>query len=228
MGDAVLPAAGALWLGIVTSISPCPLAANIAAVSYIGKDVEDSRRVLWSGLLYALGRSIAYVGLGVLLVESFVRAPALSLFLSKYLNVVLGPLLVLVGMVLLGLLQWAGGGGLGAAAAERARRFGLLGALLLGVLFALSFCPVSAGFFFGGLVPLAVKHDASILLSTLYGLGTAIPVIIFAVLLAVGARSLGTALRKAAAVGSWARSVTGFVFILVGVYLSLVHIYEVV
>ena len=90
MGEAVALAAGALWLGIVTSISPCPLATNIAAISFIGRDVESPRRVFTSGLLYTLGRAIAYVGLGVLLVEGLVRAFALSRFLNNYLNVALG------------------------------------------------------------------------------------------------------------------------------------------
>ncbi len=131
-------------------------------------------------------------------------------------------------MVLLGLLGWAGGGGLGAKVAERAQRLGMLGAVLIGFLFALSFCPVSAGFFFGGLIPLAVKHGSSVLLPTLYGVGTALPVIGFAVLIATGAGSLGKAFQKASVVGAWARRATGGVFILVGIYLSLVYVYEVV
>jgi len=100
----------ALWLGILTSISPCPLATNIAAITYIGRDVNSARRVFSMGALYALGRSLSYVVLGVILVGSLVNAPGLSQFLQKYMNLALGPLMVLAGMVLLGMIEIGGSG----------------------------------------------------------------------------------------------------------------------
>ena len=89
-----------MWLGILTSISPCPLATNIAAISYIARRVDSPRHVLASGALYTLGRTISYVALGVLLVYSLVSAPVVSHVLQKYIGKIIGPLLVIVGMFL--------------------------------------------------------------------------------------------------------------------------------
>ncbi|MDJ0523135.1 MAG: aromatic aminobenezylarsenical efflux permease ArsG family transporter [Planctomycetota bacterium] len=216
----------AVWLGILTSISPCPLASNIAAISYIGRDVQSTKRVFLMGLLYALGRSIVYVALAAVLVGSLVGAPGLSQFLQKYINMALGPVLVLAGMILLGLLELGGSGRVvGEGLQRRVRSWGLFGALALGVVFALSFCPVSAGLFFVSLVPIAVKEGSPVLLPLVYGVGTALPVIGFALGVATGARWLGAAYNRTTAFARGARVVTGLVFVVVGVYLSLIYVY---
>ena len=116
---------------------------------------------------------------------------------------------------------------LSAGLQARARSWGSLGAVLLGAVFALSFCPLSAGLFFVSLIPLAVKQGSGVLLPLVYGVGTAIPVIAFAVVIALGARSLGTAFQKTTAFALWARRVTGGVFVAVGIYMTLVYVYEV-
>ena len=228
MGDLVFPAVTAFWLGILTSVSPCPLATNIAAISYIAKGIEHPRFVLSSGGLYALGRTITYVALGVLLVESLQSTPYISNFLQKYMNKILGPLLVVVGMFLLDLIRpgWSGSG-MGSKVGRRAGSMGSWGAGCLGILFALSFCPVSAALFFGTLVPLAVQNDSSLLLPSLYGIGTAVPVAGFAVVLAVSARSLAVVYSNVALVERWARRVTGVIFVGVGIYLTLVYVFDV-
>lgn len=228
MGELPALIATAAWLGILTAISPCPLATNVAAISYIGRDLTRPPQVFLAGLLYALGRSLAYIALGVLLVGSLVSAPGLSQFLQKYMNMVLGPLLVLAGMILLDLIELGGGpGGFGARFQERVARLGPLGAILLGIVFALSFCPLSAGLFFVSLVPLAVKQGSGVLLPLVYGVGTALPVIGFAGIVATGAQSLGTTFQKTTVVARWAKRATGVIFVLVGVYLALVYVYEV-
>lgn len=228
MGELPALVATAVWLGILTSISPCPLATNVAAISYIGRDLTRPPRVFLAGLLYAVGRSLAYVGLGVLLVGSLVSAPGVSQFLQKYMNLALGPLLVLAGMMLLDLIELGGGpGGLGVRLQQRIAGLGPLGAVLLGVVFALSFCPLSAGIFFVSLVPLAVKQGSGVLLPLVYGLGTAVPVIAFAGIVAMGAQSLGKAFQRTTALAAWAKRVTGIVFLVVGIYLALVYVYEV-
>ncbi len=227
--EALLAAIGsALWLGILTSISPCPLATNVAAVSYVARSVESPRRVLFAGLLYAAGRALAYVALGVLLVESLVGTAGLSRLLERYVNQALGPMLILVGLLLLDLLRFAGPGTrLGARLGERLASAGVAGAAPLGVLFALSFCPVSAGLFFLGLVPLAVRQGSGVWLPMVFGVGTAVPVVLFALAVSLGARSLGLALRRTTVVARWARLATGLVFVGTGIYLALVYVYEV-
>lgn len=226
MGEHAFPIMTALWLGILTSVSPCPLATNIAAISYIAKGLESPRFVLSSGVLYTLGRTVAYVVLGVLLVESLQSAPYISHFLQKYMNKILGPLLVVVGMFLVELvpIAWSGKGA-ASKFGHRVAKMGPWGAGLLGILFALSFCPVSAALFFGTLLPLAVQNDSSAVLPLLYGIGTALPVVGFAVVIAVSARSLGKAYASVAVIERWARRVTGVVFIAVGVYLTLSHVF---
>ena len=229
MGETLALVGTAVWLGILTSISPCPLATNIAAISYVGRDVGSPRRVFLVGVLYTLGRSIAYVALGVLLVGSLVTAPGVSTFLQKYMNLALGPLLVLAGMILLDLLSLGGSGrGISEGLQRRVEAWGTFGAILLGFVFALSFCPVSAGLFFVSLIPLAVKHGSGIVLPLVYGVGTALPVLAFALAVAFGARSLGAMFNRTRAFAAWAKAVTGAVFVLVGVYLSLVYVYEVI
>lgn len=225
---AFLGVASALWLGILTSISPCPLATNIAAVSFIGKQFTSAPRVALSGIFYVLGRMLAYLCLGAALIAGILSAPQLSVFLQKYMNRILGPVLILVGMVLLELLRFnLTGGAVGERMQERAGKGGVWGAGLLGFLFALSFCPVSAALFFGSLIPLSVKDGSSVLYPMMYGAGTGLPVIVFAMMIAFGAKSISALYQKLTRVEFWARRVTGAIFIAVGVYYSLIYIFEV-
>ena len=214
--------ASALWLGILTSISPCPLATNITAISYIGRRVGSPRQIVLSGVLYTLGRTLAYSLLGALLVASVLSVPQLSMFLQKYMNKLLGPLLILVAMFLLDLIQLnVSGAGMNEGLRKRVDALGIWGALPLGVVFALTFCPVSAALFFGSLIPLAVQARSSLVLPGLYGVGTAVPALVFAVLIAVGAKSVGRAFNALTKAEIWARRVTGIVFLAVGIYYAL-------
>ena len=229
MWELTLGAGTALWLGVLTSISPCPLATNIAAISYIGRRVGNSRQVFLTGLLYTLGRTLAYLALGVVLVASVMSIPQVSLFLQKYMSKLLGPILILVAMVLLGLLQFnMGGSGISEKMQKRVDSLGIWGSLLLGVVFALSFCPTSAALFFGSLIPLSVQADSSIVLPSVYGIGTALPVLIFAGLIAMSAQSVGNAFNRLTQIEWWARRITGAIFLVVGLYFSLKYIFEVI
>lgn len=223
MNDWLAGAGTALWLGVLTSISPCPLATNIAAVSYISRRVEKTQLALLSGLLYTAGRTLSCLVLGVVLSASVLAVPQLSHFLQKYMNMAMGPLLILVGMFLLELLTLPSGSGpgWGEKVQARADRLGVWGAGLLGIVFALSFCPTSAALFFGSLLPLTVKSGSPVIYPALYGIGTALPVLGFALVIAFGARSLGTAFRRVTAFELWARRITGAVFIAIGIWMSV-------
>jgi cytochrome c biogenesis protein CcdA len=197
-------------------------------MSYIGKDLSSPRRVLWTGVLYTLGRSLAYAVLAALLIASVFAIPDLSFWLSTYMNKFLGPLLILVGIVLLDLVRLSFSTScVTDATGQRFGRTGSWGAGLLGILFALSFCPVSAALFFGSLLPLAVKNESSILLPTAYGAGTGLPVFVFAVLIALGAQWVSKAFKKLVQLEKWARRVTGAIFVLVGTPYCLLYIFEV-
>jgi cytochrome c biogenesis protein CcdA len=218
----LLAAGSALWLGILTSISPCPLATNIAAISFIGRRADGTLKAILSGLAYSLGRALAYTGLGALVVLGILSVPGVSNFLQRYMNKLLGPLLILVGMYLLGLLGVTLAMSVGSQSLrERAASSGIWGAGFLGILFALSLCPVSAALFFGSLIPLAVAQDSKILLPMIYGIGTGLPVVAVAALLAGGEQALGSALHKLGTVQQWAQRVTGAVFIMVGIYMTI-------
>ncbi len=217
----------AVWLGILTSINPCPLATNVAAMSFIGKDLSSPRRVLLTGVLYTLGRSLAYAVLAALLIASVFAIPDLSFWLSTYMNKFLGPVLIATGIVLLELVR----GNFATScvsdrAGERFGESGSWGAGLLGILFALSFCPVSAALF-SSLLPLAVKNSSSVLLPSAYGAGTGVPVFVFAVLIALGAQWVSKAFKKLVQFEKWARRATGAIFVIVGVRYCLIYIFEV-
>jgi cytochrome c biogenesis protein CcdA len=216
----------AAWLGILTAISPCPLATNVAAISFIGRQMGNKLAIFLSGILYTSGRVIAYLLLGYLISSGLFATGQISRFLQNYLNDILGPLLIILGMILLNLIghgvsiQLAGAG-----IQQKAAKNGALYALPLGILFALSFCPVSAGLFFGALIPLILKNNSPLTLPLIYGVGTAIPVVFFAFLVAYSSEMLGKAFNSLNKIEAFVRLFTGFIFIVAGIYYCLAHIY---
>jgi len=219
----------AVWLGLLTSVSPCPLASNIAAISFIGRQAGSPTYVFAAGLLYTLGRTAAYIAVAALVLTGLLAGGELSRFLQLYMNQILGPVLILTGMLL---LEWLGftfslnlaGDRVQAAAAKGGGAW----AFVLGFLFALSFCPVSAGLFFGGLLPLATQAESRLLLPAVFGIGTALPVMLFAGVIAFAAQRVGKFFNILSHLEKWVRMATGSVFILAGIYYCLRHIYGIV
>ena len=215
----------ALWLGILTSISPCPLATNIAAVSFLSKKINHPRMVLWSGFSYTLGRMIAYVVIGVILISSLAGIPATANFLQKYMNKILGPVLVIVGLFLLGILKLNFlDFSISSERQNKLAEMGILGSFLLGAIFALSFCPISAALFFGSLIPLALNSNFGIAFPFIYGIGTGLPVVIFAIGITLGVQSISRWFNKVTKLEIYMRKITGTIFILVGIYFIWSHI----
>jgi len=224
MSNFLIASASALWLGILTSISPCPLATNIAAISFVGRKVDKPGYVLCTGLLYTVGRAITYMVLGIVLVSSLLSMPSVSHWLQKYMYKLLGPILILVAMMLLDMLQFTTkGSNLGQWCQQRADKFGFGGALFLGVVFALSFCPVSAALFFGSLIPLSIKHSSGVVLPLIYGIGTALPVFGFGLIVAFSAGAMAKAFHKVSQFELWARRITGVIFLLIGIYFTIAY-----
>ena len=228
MIETLAVAGGALWLGLLTSISPCPLATNIAALSYVGRQVASPRQSLLAGVLYTLGRTVAYVGLAALVISALLSMVEVSAVLQRLAARALGPLLILVGIALLGAIPLPSFGSGLAQRSERLAALGVWGAAPLGMVFALAFCPVSAALFFGSLIPLATAHASPLALPALYGVGTAVPVLGFAILVAAGAASLGGAYERLQRVERWARPATGIVFIAAGIYETLRGVFHVI
>lgn len=104
LDGSTVPILTAFLLGLLTAVSPCPLATNIAAVGYISKDLENRRRVFLNGLLYTLGRVATYTLLGAVLI-AVLRAGA-SVFaiqkaIGKWGEMLIAPALILIGLFML-------------------------------------------------------------------------------------------------------------------------------
>jgi cytochrome c-type biogenesis protein len=218
----------AIWLGILTSISPCPLATNIAAVSFIGKNATATKKVFITGTLYLLGRATAYAALAALIVASLLSIPVVSNFLQSYINKILGPMLIIAGMLLMELVSLPAGRGTDTSKLQLLAEKNLFAAsFIMGIIFALAFCPVSAALFFGSLIPVAVRQQSPVLLPVIYGAGTALPVLFFAILLAFGTNYLSRVFNAVSHVELWARRITGVLFIVIGIYFSLTYIFKI-
>lgn len=209
----------ALWLGILTSISPCPLATNIAAISYLGRQIGQNQRIVLAGLSYTLGRVSVYLVLGTFLVSSTSVIPGISMFLQKYMTIIIGPLLLIVGLILVNVIRFnISGNFIGQRTQERLSKQGIKGAYLLGLLFALSFCPVSAALFFGNTMGLAIHNDSKFLIPILFGFGTALPVVLFAFVIAFSVNKIGILFNSITKMEKWLRLLSGIVFLIVGIY----------
>lgn len=218
----------AMWLGILCSISPCPLATNVAAISFVSYRVAHQKIVLLSGILYTLGRSITYIVISCLIIHALVNIPMLSDFLQQYINKILGILLIAVGLFLLDLWRFnIPSITVSEALQRRLDKIGIIGSFFLGTLFALAFCPVSAALFFGSLIPLAVMEKSAVGFPLTFGIGTSLPVLIFAVTIAFGSRYVDKIYSGLKKIEHIAKRGTGVVFIFIGIYYVLAHIFEI-
>lgn len=214
----------ALWLGILTAISPCPLATNIAAISFISKNIECPYKTILAGLLYVLGRVLAYVVLGFIVVGGLLAVPSVANFVQHTINKFIGPLLILIGLLLLNVFKLNFSFGVKHEKfQEFAETSNFLGAFLLGVIFALSFCPVSAALFFGSLTSLAVEYHSRLIIPAMYGIGTGLPVVIFAIVVTFSMHKLGEIYHNVVKFETWFRKITGWIFIVAGIYFIAVH-----
>ena len=221
LDNSTTPVLTAFLLGLLTALSPCPLATNIAAIGYIGKDVGNRRLIFRNGLLYTLGRLMGYTLLGVVLI-AIVREGS-SLFgiqqaIATAGEVLLGPALTVIGLYMLfgsrlSLPQLRVGSN-----AENLAGKGGRGALLIGVLFALAFCPTSGVLYFGMLIPMSATVTAGYLLPAVYAVATALPVIAVAWILAFSVQRIGSFYGRMKTVQKWMNRVAGAVFTVVGIY----------
>ena len=224
-GDLALGAA--LWLGLLTAVSPCPLATNLLALGFLSRQASNPRQTLLAGLLYALGRSAAYILISAVVIGGLLAVPQVSDWLQYHMNRLLGPLLIVTGLVLTGLLRLnlsfhAGRRWATTQDAPTARG----SAALLGFVFALSFCPVSAVLFFGSLVPLAIRAESTLSIPLAYGLGTALPVLVLGWLMSVGFGRVSGLVAGLQRLERYLRLGTGTLFILVGVYYTAVYVFR--
>ena len=220
MGTSNIPLLAAFFIGLMTAISPCPLATNITAIAYISKNVNNKRKTLLNGLFYTLGRMFTYVALASLIVWFGVNIQGIALFLQRYGQRLLGPLLIIIGVIMLELIQvklFKSNPKLDALKEKLARK-GFIGSFLLGVIFALAFCPFSAVLFFGMLIPIAIKLGDGLFIPSVFAFATGLPVIIFSFILAYSVSKLGTIMNKIQIFEKWMRRIVAILFIIIGIY----------
>ncbi|MFC1969732.1 aromatic aminobenezylarsenical efflux permease ArsG family transporter [Chloroflexota bacterium] len=215
-----VPVLLALLLGLLTAISPCPMATNIAAVAYVSRRVTERKYAVLTGTLYTLGRMFSYSILGILIIVTGLEIPGVASLLQDFGEQILGPLLIVVGLIMLNInrISFTLGGGKLSSIGGKVADWGMIGGFLLGALFALAFCPYSAVLFFGVLIPLALKSSSGVALPAVYALGTGLPVLVFGTLISFGVARVSTWLNAVARAEKVLRIIVSIVFIGVGVY----------
>jgi cytochrome c biogenesis protein CcdA len=216
--NSTMPWLSAFVLGLMTAISPCPMATNITAVGFISKDIENRNRVFMNGLFYTLGRAISYTVLAIIIylgADQF----KFSGFFQLYGEKIIGPFLIIIGMLMLDVvkIKFPGLSGL-TSKMENKTKWGFLDAILLGMVFALAFCPYSGVLYFGMLVPMTVASASGLYLPFVFALATGIPVIIFAWILAFSVGSIGGVYNRMRNFEVWFRRLIAVLFIIIGIY----------
>jgi cytochrome c-type biogenesis protein len=222
--NSTMPWLTALLLGLMTAISPCPLATNITAIGFISRDIENRNRVFINGLLYTLGRAITYTAIALII---FLGADQLKFsgFFQRYGEKIIGPLLIVIGIFMLDIIniKFPGFNKLTSGMQDK-KEWGYPDAVLLGMVFALAFCPYSGVLYFGILIPMAITSASGLYLPILFAIATSIPVIIFAWVLAFTIYGIGGIYNKIKIFEFWFRRVIAVVFVIVGIY-YIIRIY---
>jgi sulfite exporter TauE/SafE len=216
--NSTMPFISAIVLGLMTAISPCPLATNITAIGYISKDIESRNRVFINGMLYTLGRAITYTTIALVIYMGVDQFKFSGLF-QRYGEKILGPLLITIGLFMLDIfkIKFPGIGKL-TARMQTKKQWGYFDAVLLGLVFALAFCPYSGVLYFGMLIPMTVASASGLYLPAVFAIATGIPVIIFAWLLAYAVSGIGNVYNKIKIFELWFRRIVAILFIGTGIY----------
>ncbi|MDL2239746.1 aromatic aminobenezylarsenical efflux permease ArsG family transporter [Bacteroidales bacterium OttesenSCG-928-K22] len=215
----------ALLLGLMTAISPCPLATNITATAYLSKDIGNKKRVFLNGIFYTLGRTFSYTALGMIFYFGASQFQV-TRFLQNIGGLWLGVALIIIGILMLDVIKFniPGINKLTSNVGEKKRKNNYLNAFLLGVLFALAFCPYSGVLYFGVLIPMTIASPSGLILPVVFAIATGLPVIIIAYLLAYSMSNVGKFYNKMNSFQKWFKRIVAAVFIIVGIYYIIISI----
>ena len=221
-----IPVITAFLLGLLTAISPCPLATNITAIGFISKDIGNRNKIFLGGLLYTLGRVVAYTVLGIILISILKEGSSmfsLQKGINEYSEMLIAPVLIFVGVFMLfgDRLNLPKFGFSGTGRTEKLK--GNLGSLLLGVLFALAFSPTSGLFYFGMLIPMSATEPGGYLLPVVYAVATGLPVVLVAWILAYSVAGIGKFYNRIQIFQKWFNRVVAALFIAVGIYYAYIN-----
>jgi cytochrome c-type biogenesis protein len=213
--------ATAFILGLMTSISPCPLATNISAIGFISRDIDDRKRVFINGLVYTLGRAISYSALALILFFGASQMQVSRLF-QGWGEKILAPILILIGLFMLGIMKikFPGFSWL-TDKIEKKGKGGYWSTLILGMVFAMAFCPYSGVLFFAMLMPITIASPGGLYLPVVFALATGLPVILFAWLIAYAISNVGKVYSNIKSFELWFRRVIAVLFIVTGLYYSI-------
>lgn len=222
-----IPLITAFLLGLLTAISPCPMATNITAIGYISKDIENKHLIFRNGLLYTLGRIIAYTALAFIIIPLLKQGSSTYMIhkiVARFGEYAISPALILIGLFMLfghklKLRQW----NLFKHNGEQYKKRGSWGALLLGFLFALAFCPTSGVFYFGMLMPMSASLPEGYLLPVIFAFATGLPVMLVAWILAYSISSIGKFYNHIQIIQKWMLHIVAILFIAVGIYYATIY-----
>lgn len=224
LDNSEMPVVTAFLLGLLTAVSPCPLATNITAIGFVGRDINNRTRVFRNGIFYTLGRILAYSVLGAVLI-AILRKGAdmfeIQKWISRWGEALLAPALILIGLFMLvgDKLRLPRFGF--SATGKTERLGGTWGSLLLGALFAMAFCPTSGLFYFGMLIPMSAVESGGYLLPVVFALATGLPVVLAAWVLAYSAAGIGKFYNRVQLFQKWFNRIVAALFIFVGIYYGL-------
>lgn len=227
LDNSEIPVITAFLLGLLTALSPCPLATNITAIGFISKDIDNRKQIFKNGILYTLGRVLAYSVLGVILIMILRKGAdmfSIQKGISRWGELLLAPVLILIGLFMLfgdrlHLPKF------GFSATEKTEKLkGRWGSLLLGILFAMAFCPTSGLFYFGMLIPMSALESEGYLLPVVFALATGLPVMLVAWVLAYGVAGIGKFYNRVQIFQKWFNCMVAILFILIGVYYGFLNL----
>lgn len=227
LDDSEIPIITAFLLGLLTAISPCPLATNITAIGFISKDISNRNRIFTNGILYTVGRILAYAILGAILISIIHKGAdtfSIQEGVSHWGEILLAPALILIGLFML----WGDKLQLpkfGFSATEKTEKLnGSWGSLLLGILFAMAFCPTSGLFYFGILIPMSAIESEGYLLPVVFALATGLPVMLVAWILAYSVTEIGRFYNRIQVFQKWFNRIVAVLFIIIGLYYGLLYL----
>ena len=213
-----LPILSAFLLGLMTAISPCPLATNITAIGYISRDFNDRKQVLIRGVIYIIGRAITYTSIGLLIYFSASQF-TISGFIQQWGEKLLGPLLIIVGLFMLGIIRLNfKGSKILSKRVQQLKKNRYVDVLLMGIVFALAFCPYSGVLYFGMLMPLTLTNASGLYLPIVFAIATGIPALILTWVIAYSASNLSRNFNRVKSFAIVFRKIVSVVFIGIGIY----------
>lgn len=219
LSGSTMPIVSAVLMGLLAAMSPCALACSITAVGYLGRDISSRTRILWNGALYTLGRAITYCVLAwviMWLLHYGAEVPAVKQMLTSHTTLILGSILLLMGIWML-VEPYIHLRGI-SINTNRVQVHGSWGALVIGMLLALAFCPYSGMLFFAGLIPMAAGTTGGWLLPIVFAIATAAPVLLVAGVWAFSAHALGQTMGYLKTFQLWLNRIVAVLFIAIGIY----------